>query len=224
MSNLKVTDVQRTFPRRFRGYDPDAVQAHLEQVADTVSNLEHDLTRARAENESLKADLGQRYRSEHTVADALLQAQDVAARTKAEAEATAKATIEAAQAEAERILTVATAQADARRASAEKLAAEAERRMRDVKTALAETIQRGRAAFKGGIEIIDMTDSWLNQVDLDSAPSQPMGEPVSVEAEPAAVGQDLEPEPEQKPEPETEDAPQDTPEDPAEPPEEKDPE
>ena len=138
-----MTDVQRTFPRRFRGYDPEAVRVHLEQVAEALAAAEREAARLRAENEALRADLGQRYRSEHTVAEALLQAQELAARVKADAEAEAKAVVDAARAEAERMLSVARAEADARRA---------------------EAVSRARAALSGGLEAVGMAEAWLGGV------------------------------------------------------------
>jgi SWI/SNF-related matrix-associated actin-dependent regulator 1 of chromatin subfamily A len=161
---VKVTDVQRTFPRRFRGYDPEAVRVHLEQVAEALAAAEREAARLRAENEALRADLGQRYRSEHTVAEALLQAQELAARVKADAEAEAKAVVDAARAEAERVLSVARAEADARRADAEAAAQEAERRLDHLRRLLAEAVSRARAALSGGLEAVGMAEAWLGGV------------------------------------------------------------
>lgn len=158
---VKITEVQREFPRKFRGYDPEAVRAHLEQVAEVVASAEREAARLKAENEGLKSDLGQRYRSEHTVAEALLQAQEVGARVKAEAEAEAQTTVEAAKAEAERIVTVARAEAEARRARAEELAEEAERQLASLRRALVEAVSRGRGALSAGLEALGVAEAWL---------------------------------------------------------------
>lgn len=162
---MKVTDVQRAFPRRFRGYDPEAVRVHLDQVAEALAGAEREAARLKAENEGLRADLGQRYRSEHTVAEALLQAREVAARVKAEAEADAKAVVDAARAEAERLLSVARAEADARRALAEEAAREAERRLEFLRRAMAEAVSRGRAALSGGLDALGLAEAWLGGAD-----------------------------------------------------------
>lgn len=160
---MKLSDVQRSFPVRFRGYDREMVRVHLEQVAEALAAAEREIARLRVENEGLKADLGQRYRSEHAISDALLQAQEVAARVKAEAEAEARAVVEAARAEAERILSVARAEADARRARAEEAALEAERQLEALRRALAEAVARARAALGGGLEAVGLAEAWLKE-------------------------------------------------------------
>lgn len=183
MGEVRISDVQRSFPRRFRGYDPDAVRAHLEQVAEALSAAERETARLRAENEGLKADLGKKFRSEHTVAEALLQAQELAARVKAEAEAEARAVVDAARAEAERLVTVARAEADARRARAEEAALAAERRLEALRAALAEAVSRGRAALSAGLEAIGVADAWLGEGGLEDnleAGELVGGEPVEV--------------------------------------------
>lgn len=151
----------KTFSKTLFGYRPEEVNEFLSSVASAFRELESRLARAEAEAESLRADLGQRFRREHSVADALLQAQEVAAKTKEAAESEARAIVDSAKAEAERILSVASTQADARRAEAERLASEAERKLSELRRAVAEAVSRSSAALKAGLEAIGVAEEWL---------------------------------------------------------------
>lgn len=159
---MRPTEIARKeFKKTFLGYDPQAVREYLAEVAQVAIELEQALAKAKSETESLRSELGSRYRQEHVISEALLEAQEVAARTKNQAEAEARAIIETAKAESERMLTVARAEADARRAEAEAARQEAERRLHELLRAVNEASSRASAALKAGLEAIGVVKVWL---------------------------------------------------------------
>lgn len=159
---MRPTEITRKeFRKTLWGYDPQAVREYLAEVAQVTIELEQALLRAKSEAENLKSELGSKYRQEHVISEALLEAQELAARTKSQAEAEARATIETAKAEAERMLAVAKAEAEARRAEAEAVRQEAERRLHELLRAVNEASSRASAALKAGLEAIGVVEVWL---------------------------------------------------------------
>jgi DivIVA domain-containing protein len=93
---------KKDFPIGRRGYDPDAVDAHLKLLADEIDELKRS---ARRRNESLAAAASEQVRSiveaaETTAADIQRQAEDEAREIRAEASSEADATREHATSEA----------------------------------------------------------------------------------------------------------------------------
>ena len=93
---------KKDFPIGHRGYDPDAVDAHLSRIADDIEELKRS---ARRRAETLASAASEQVRAiveaaEHTAADLQRQAEEEASEIKAEANSEAQATREDATAQA----------------------------------------------------------------------------------------------------------------------------
>lgn len=95
---------RRSFNRRFRGLDPQEVQAVLEQAAEGMTHMERESETLRREVEELKKDL-QEYRGrEQSLEAALAQTRQVAESIKSNAEREAQLLIAEAELQAEKTL------------------------------------------------------------------------------------------------------------------------
>jgi cell division septum initiation protein DivIVA len=144
--------VRSDFPRKFRGWDPSAVRAHLRAVVDSMPDPNQTLASDVAEHVGHVIEAAERVARQIEV-DSRLGIQEEAASTRAEAElalaearAEAQDAISAARAEADR--TLAAAQEEARRATLQ-AQAEAQVIVERGRTDARERVELARSAVEG---------------------------------------------------------------------------
>ncbi len=95
---------QRDFGRKFRGFDPEEVQAFLEQVAEEMTRLIQENTDRAAQAQRLEAQLRAHEEREDTLKATLMTAQKMTDDLKANAQREAELILKEAELKAERLL------------------------------------------------------------------------------------------------------------------------
>ncbi len=99
---LEIT--QREFSRRFRGIDPDEVQHYLEQLAEEMTRLLHQVGEQAAQIQRLEAQIKGYQDREDTLRNTLLAAQQMSDEMKATAKREGELLLKEAELRAERLM------------------------------------------------------------------------------------------------------------------------
>lgn len=105
LSPLEIT--QREFGRKFRGLDPEEVQAFLEQVAEEMTRLLHENADRAAQIQRLEAEMRMHQEREETLRNTLVTAQKMTEEIKAHAKREAELLMKEAELKAEKLLELA---------------------------------------------------------------------------------------------------------------------
>ncbi len=152
ISPLEIT--QREFGRKFRGLDPEEVQAFLEQLAEEMTRLIQENADRAAQAQRLEAQLRTHEERENTLKATLVTAQKMTDELKANAQREAELILKEAELKAERLLE------------------QAQRKLAQVLAEIAET-KRQRDVFIAKLRGILKTHSEL----LEAVPDKPPAEP-----------------------------------------------
>lgn len=95
---------QKEFNRRFRGYDPQEVDAHLEQAAERLASLSKDNQELRTQATTLSRELKEYRQREQSLETALAQTRETAEEIKTNAEREGQLLVAEAELQAEKIL------------------------------------------------------------------------------------------------------------------------
>jgi DivIVA domain-containing protein len=177
---------KKDFPIGRRGYDPDAVDAHLRVLADEIDELKRS---ARRRNESLAAAASEQVRAiveaaETTASDIQRQAEDEAREIRAEASSEAEATREHATGEARDYVGKV---AESTSGMLERINA-----MESELTALIESLRTGSNRLNADLQLLEgnlvaVKNAVVPRPRFEPEPEPSVGQRPGAEAEPAAV-------------------------------------
>jgi cell division initiation protein len=95
---------KKEFSRRFRGYDPQEVEAHMEQAAEGLASLSKDNQELRTQAAELARELKEYRQREQSLEATLAQTREVAEEIKTNAEREGQLLVAEAELQAEKIL------------------------------------------------------------------------------------------------------------------------
>ncbi len=127
---------EKTFSSSLFGYDKGEVESFLEEVAETLKDLQRENNQLKDEVARLEKELEKLRTEERLIREAIIKAQELAERLKNQAEEEARLIVEKAQEERKRLLTQAQEEKDKVQQEIELLKQERERLLLELRTAL----------------------------------------------------------------------------------------
>jgi cell division initiation protein len=146
MMRITPLDIQhKIFPKKFKGYDPEQVNAFLETVSQTVESLVRENTMYREKLATREQELAELRKSEATLTNTLISTQNFADQLKVNA-----------QQDADRIIREAELKADERLATAREELAGLHRCIADVRRQRLVAVEQIRSTIHTIERLIDM--------------------------------------------------------------------
>ncbi len=127
---------EKTFSSSLFGYDKGEVESFLEEVAETLKDLQRENNQLKDEVARLEKELERLRAEERLIREAIIKAQELAERLKNQAEEEARLIVEKAQEERKRLLNQAQEEKDKVQQEIELLKQERERLLLELRTAL----------------------------------------------------------------------------------------